>query len=397
MIAFVCHPYHRGGITSWMKDIFIESLKTISNSSFITVLPREPFISGGNRPSMVSFLNTSKNVYTNRVDYGFELGTLDFRVSVYRNLILKNVSPGSILVPSDDEACLRACCQLADEFKVIGVIHSDDQAYFDLIQKYKSHLSAIVSVSKRIKNKQIKGDDSTPHEVIPCGIPMENFSFGSKSENIISWVGRIEEESKRVSDIPKIGFELKKVTDDWEMNVYGDGEPLSSLKEQTSSLKLENNIFFHGWSSFQTLREKLSSTKVLLQTSNFEGMSISVMEALASGCMVVSSQVSGVEDLIEDPIANEIVYLFPIGNIEYAQKQLEKALSNTNVNTPFLARKLAEKHYSIKACLQSYLNLGGRLSLKNETYPISFRSKINTLISGFISKSRYLKYNLIQK
>ncbi|WP_158093846.1 glycosyltransferase family 4 protein [Algoriphagus ratkowskyi] len=361
------------------------------------MFPEKPFISGGNRPSMVSFLNTTKNVYTASVDYGFELGTLDFRVSVYRNLIQKHVTPGSILVPSDDEACLRACCQLSDKYKVIGVIHSDDQAYFDLIQKYKSHLSSIASVSKRIKNKQVQENDSIPHEVIPCGIPMENFSIGSKSENIISWVGRIEEESKRVSDIPKIGFELKKVTDDWEMNIYGDGEPLSSLKEQTSFLKLENNMFFHGWSSFETLREKLSSTKVLLQTSNFEGMSISVMEALASGCMVVSSQVSGVEDLIEDSAADDIVYLYPVGDIAYAQKQLENALSNLNSNTPFQARKLAEKHYSIKVCLQSYIDLGLRSNVKNETYPISFKSKINTLISGFISKSRYLKHNLIQK
>jgi glycosyltransferase involved in cell wall biosynthesis len=397
MISFVCHPYHRGGITSWMKDIFIESIQNIPNSSFITVCPIKPFISGGNRPSMVEFLNTSQNVICQKVSFEYELGTLDFRVSVLRNLIQNHVAPGTILIPSDDEACLRACCQLADRFKVIGVIHSDDQGYFNLINKYKPFLAAIVSVSKRIKNKQYNGDDSIPHEVIPCGIPMNNFIIGEKLDNHISWVGRIEEESKRVSDIPKIAHELINHTEEWELNVYGDGAPLASLKEQSISMKLDNHLMFHGWSTIETLKEKLSLTKVLLQTSNFEGMSISVMEALASGCMVVSSQVSGVEDLIEDPEANGIVYLYPVGNTSVAQKQLQMALNNKDKNIPFRARKLAEKHYSITTCLQSYIELGNRSNFKKEVYPQTLTTKINTLISGFISRTRYLKHNIIQK
>ncbi|MDO9551458.1 glycosyltransferase family 4 protein [Rhodonellum sp.] len=397
MIAFVCHPYHRGGVTSWMKDVFLEAFRQDPSSVFITVKPNKTFISGGNRPNMVSFIDSPKHVYYKTVGLDFELGTLDRRVSVYRRLIMKYVSPGATLVPSDDEACWKACCQMSHLFKVIGVLHSDDQAYYDIYRKYSRFLSGAVSVSNRIKNHVADVNDSIPHVVIPCGIPIEEFKVGSKNQNIISWIGRIEEEQKRVTDIPKIARALKNQSENWEMNIYGDGGQLQELRSETITHKLEDNLFFHGWTASNILKDKLKDSKVLLQTSNYEGMSVAVMEALASGCKIVSSEVSGVEDLVADPMSNGVVFLYPVGDIDQAKKQLAFALEDDLSEHAIHARKLAEKNYSIVSCLNAYRDFGNGLKTNPNPYPISIAMKMNSQISTPLAKVRYLKYKLLRK
>lgn len=397
MIAFVCHPYHRGGVTSWMKDVFLEASRQNLGTAFITVKPKKAFISGGNRPNMVSFIDSPNHVFFKTVGLDFELGTLDHRVSVYRKLIEKHVSKGAILIPSDDEACWKACCQLSHLYKVIGVLHSDDTAYYDIFEKYGKFLSGAVSVSNRIKNHSSDSSQIIPHVVIPCGIPLAEFVVGPKTKNIISWIGRIEEEQKRVRDIPKIALDLNSHFEDWKMHVYGDGGQLAELRSQTISHKLENKLFFHGWTASDVLKSKLKNSKVLLQTSNYEGMSVAVMEALASGCKIVSSEVSGVEDLSADPLSKGVVFLYPIGNIDQAKKQLVSALQDDNSEYPVRARNLAEKYYSISSCLNAYLEFGKSLEMNPNPYPISIAMKFNSQISTSLAKVRYLKYKLIKK
>lgn len=397
MIAFICHPYHRGGVTSWMKDVFLEASKKKINPAFITVKPNKVFISGGNRPNMVSFIHSPNHIFYKTVGLEFELGTLDHRVAVYRKLIKKHVSKGSILVPSDDEACWKACCQLSHLYKVIGVLHSDDKAYYEIYEKYGKFLSGVVSVSARIKNHVSEPSQSISHVVIPCGIPLEEFKIGSKTQNTIAWIGRIEEDQKRVRDIPKIALDLNSNFEDWKMHVYGDGGQLEELRSQIKSNKLEDKLFFHGWTATDVLREKLKNSKVLLQTSNYEGMSVAVMEALASGCKIVSSEVSGVEDLSVDPLSEGVVFLYPIGNIDQAKKQLVTALQDDNSEYPVKARNLAEKYYSISSCLKSYLEFGKGLEMNPKPFPISIVMKFNSQISTPLAKVRYLKYKLIKK
>lgn len=394
MIAFVCHPYHRGGVTSWMKNAYVESKKNDYSSFFITVVPKIPFLSAGNRPNMVSFVEIKEGVYYKRVGIDFELGNLDYRSSIYRKLILEKVDAGSILIPSDDEACWKACCQLADKYKVIGVLHSDDPTYYDLYEKYNKYLSGAVSVSKRIRSYVSGSNDSLPHTVIPCGIPLAEFHIKAKFQNVISWIGRVEEEQKRVSDLPKISEELKQTINDWEMHVYGDGGPLKELKSKTKETGLDKNLYFHGWTPINQIKEHLSHSKILLQTSNFEGMSVAVMEALASGCIIVSSKVSGVEDLADDPDAKDIVYLYPVGNIDLAKKQLMQALSDHHPERPNQARKLAEKHYGIDSCLKAYQRFGYKLEVNNQAYPKSKSQRLNNVLSHLLARLRYLKFKM---
>lgn len=52
-IAFLCYPYHRGGVTRRMADLAIKIRRQGSTCWFIAPQPRSPFVNGRGRPTMV--------------------------------------------------------------------------------------------------------------------------------------------------------------------------------------------------------------------------------------------------------------------------------------------------------------------------------------------------------
>lgn len=396
MMVFVCHPYHRGGVTSWMCNAFLECKFLGIPTKFITVKPNKHFISGGNRPTISSLIGESDDIHQMQVGLNFELATQEFRIDFYRNLILKNVPKGAALIPSDDEACWIACLTVSKFYKVVGVLHSDDPFYYSLFQKYRQYLSATVSVSKRIKYLSEQFGSCPIHEVIPCGISLNQDNLGSEKLNQIIWIGRVEEEQKRVSDIIPIAVSLKEKIENWKILVFGDGSKLNELKGLAKIHGLDDQIEFFGWVDSNLINSHLKLSKVLLQTSNYEGMSVAVMEALGAGCCIVSSKVSGVEDLLEDSKAAGVVRLYPVGDVKLAALHLKAALVEFCDETEGKAILLANEHFSIQNCVKNYIGLIHRLEInKNEFSRINFLFKIKVKISWVIVVFRALKYKLL--
>lgn len=393
MIAFVCHPYHRGGVTSWMIDLFNYSNSVNQKLSFVTVFPKVEFISGKNRPTVFSLLKGGQDVYFENVGHEFELGVFEYRVEIYKQIIQKSILEGSVLIPSDDEACWVACVALANKYPVIGVLHSDDIYYYGLFEKYYQYLSACVSVSNRTLEKIPNRNRVVCHKVIPCGIPIK-INGNSFKKNQIVWIGRMEEEQKRVSDIIPILLSLNQSFTDWKCILIGDGSKINSLKEYSKKNKLDDKIEFLGWVSREKVFEYLQDSKIVLQTSNYEGMSLAVMEGMAAGCMIVSSKVSGTEDLPDLLSNNRLVRIFPVGDIEKASQEINNVFLKYQPEWSDEAANFAFNHFSLEVCLKKYLELSEEVEKSNSAYVFSTLDKFKRYLSCFIFVLRKLKIKL---
>jgi glycosyltransferase involved in cell wall biosynthesis len=62
----------------------------------------------------------------------------------------------------------------------------------------------------------------------------------------------------------------------------------------------ESGVYVTGWISKTEVLSHLLDADIYLSTSKWEGMPISVMEALAAGCICVCSSCDGNTDIIED-------------------------------------------------------------------------------------------------
>lgn len=112
----------------------------------------------------------------------------------------------------------------------------------------------------------------------------------------VVYVGRItyQKNPERLINVMK---KLKEMKPDISMAIVGDGDLFKNTKELSEEYGLNNNLVFYGFHSHPL--GILSKSKVMIMTSRFEGLPMTVLEAMALGIPVVSTPVDGLKDIIE--------------------------------------------------------------------------------------------------
>ncbi len=87
--------------------------------------------------------------------------------------------------------------------------------------------------------------------------------------------------------------------------IIGDGELRGQLARQVLDMSLEKNVCFLGHQS--NVAEWLSKSKVLVLTSDSEGLSLAVMEAMMSGLPGIVSNVGDMGDLVDSGVNGYLV------------------------------------------------------------------------------------------
>ncbi len=362
-VAFLCHPYHRGGVTRWMADAAIEWVTRGGTAWFVAPVPREPFPSGGGRPTLAELfdgVSPAPRLVTPPVGFSFELGTSAFRATTYARAVRGGVPPGTPVVVSDDPSVWSAAASLTDRHPFVGVLHSDEDAYYELATRHGDSAAALVCVSRRIQRRVMTlGLAVQQVATIPCGIVLADEAVPRSGSRIarLAWVGRIEEGQKRVSDLVPIASRLLAAGFDFHLDIIGSGPDSSELRADVDRAGLGEHVTMHGWMEAARVREHMRRADVLLMPSNFEGQSVALMEALAEGCGAVASRVSGVEDLESFPIASRCLRLFDVGDVDAATRAVLDLLAVDARQRTEAARQLAQSEFSIESCVDRYAEL----------------------------------------
>ena len=132
-----------------------------------------------------------------------------------------------------------------------------------------------------------------------------------KKENIVLYVGRLEERQKKFSRIASVWRDIAGKYPDWRLDVVGDGPDRLVYEKQLEGCP---RTTFHG---FQKPHEFYKKAKILLMTSDFEGFGLVLVEAMSAGCVPVAlGSFSAVHDIIDGK--NGIVTKMPFSKEEYA-------------------------------------------------------------------------------
>jgi glycosyltransferase involved in cell wall biosynthesis len=88
-----------------------------------------------------------------------------------------------------------------------------------------------------------------------------------------------------------------------EFNVYGEGELREELLAKAERLGLDGASIFPGaFSSREELGRIMTDTDIFLLSSILEGQPLVVVEAMAYGCPIVTTNVGGIPELIRDDV-----------------------------------------------------------------------------------------------
>lgn len=80
---------------------------------------------------------------------------------------------------------------------------------------------------------------------------------------------------------------INKIYPEYNLIIYGQGELLSEYKKLVKELEIEKKVFFPGYIS--NVNEKMASSEIYVSCSNYEGISNSMLEALAIGIPTIST------------------------------------------------------------------------------------------------------------
>ena len=184
-----------------------------------------------------------------------------------------------------------------------------------LKRKVLQNARNITVVSTAIKNEALKLDSLLNIGVIPMGVDSKLFNPNKKDPNLkkkykingpfLLFVGRLTEK-KGVKYLIEAMPEVIKHNPKTKLIIIGSGELEQELKDLTKSLNLENNIIFTGAIQNSELPKYYATADIFIGPSitteegDREGLPVTLMEAMSSGCVVIASDLEGNRDLIND-------------------------------------------------------------------------------------------------
>lgn len=371
-LALCCNPYHRGGIERFMADLAIAWADTVGPCWFVLPTPRTPFRNAGTSQTVASILareasgSERLNLIQPSVGLEFEFGTAAYRAAVYARALLDRVPENVAVMTSDDPAAWQAAVWMTSRNPCLLVVHGDYEGYYSNLRRYARAAAVTVAISQRIRNSILNRGLERDSRIayVPTGIalgaPRAAIPVATAAQLI--WVGRIDESSKRVSDLPRVASALRERGVNFCLTIVGDGPSRGALANAIRDAGLDGCSRFCGWVPSSDVRLLLERSDVLLLPSNREGLPVAMMEALAAGCAVVASRVSGVEDYETSPHALNCLWVHAIGDVSEAASHVQSALAIPRLERSRRARSFAEAEFAIERCAQRYRELIGALS-----------------------------------
>lgn len=128
--------------------------------------------------------------------------------------------------------------------------------------------------------------------------------------------------------------------------VLGDGAMRNELLELRDSLRLSEYVDFRG--NVDNVGEFLRRAKVFVLPSRWEGLPVSIMEAMFAGTAVVASRTGGIPEVVPE---NECSILFETGNSEDLSKALLRMAGDDCLRKQLSenARKRAHELFTLSA------------------------------------------------
>lgn len=127
-------------------------------------------------------------------------------------------------------------------------------------------------------------------------------------------VGRLVDQKNHEMLIKAFSSFLKEHSG-YDLYIYGEGSNLKKLENLTRDLGIATHVIFPG--NKKDIFHEISDAEIFVQTSKFEGMPNTLIEAMCLGLPCISTKVSGATDLIKHGVNGFLVDIDDIKGLEY--------------------------------------------------------------------------------
>jgi len=195
--------------------------------------------------------------------------------------------------------------------------------------------------------------------VIANGLDLSHYQPSAPNHTVIGMQGRMDV-GKDFESLLRAFACLDHAKSPVVLDLVGDGPDRVRLKKLTASLGLSDRVSFTGFLSHQALVERMGGWSVSVLMTMGETLSMAVLESWALSLPLISTRVSGMQELVGHEADGILV---PASDVSSLTKALEAVLAD-----PVMSRRLGEagrmrvqKDFDRKKIWQQYLTLADRL------------------------------------
>jgi glycosyltransferase involved in cell wall biosynthesis len=200
----------------------------------------------------------------------------------------------------------------------IAMIQSDDINVYNQTVRYASWIDVVVGVSKEIcrKAQMVLKTLQIGISYQPYGVPMPiSPSTPARTKNLrVLYLGRLFEEQKRVNLMARIIRSTLNSPFPFQWTIAGDGDELPKLRERFADCPAR--VSFLGGIPYDQVPALFAQNDVYFLCSNYEGLPLSLIEAMGAGLVpVVSDLPSGIPEVVNSqngirvPVESESGYI----------------------------------------------------------------------------------------
>ncbi len=236
----------------------------------------------------------------------------------------RKVLPGT-LIPNYNPRTYAICASIAKneahKIRLLGYAHTDEASYYAILFFYEKLIHKFVAVSDEIADKlktlmpHRSGDILTK----PYGVQVdETVKITKQNESTplkLVYAGRIEQIQKRALDFVDLVKALIDQDVNFRLKIVGDGSMKEELQAGINELgpEAQRAVTFVEPLAPTAMPSLWEEADICVLVSEYEGTSISLLEAMSKGCVPVVTEVSGVQRVIQ---SGKNGFTSPIGDMD---------------------------------------------------------------------------------
>ena len=249
----------------------------------------------------------------------------------------------------------------------VGVLHSDDSFHWGLVDEFikgrpEFRVSALVPVSSFLESEVSATAVSLGVAVCRIGygvpIPAKVVEHPTSVFRLV-YIGRLVEEQKRVSDVTTALCAVAQRIPNLEAWIVGEGGARTAV-EDIIRKKGNGRVRLLGRVDNANIYDVLRQCHGLVLLSDYEGLPVSMLEAMAAGVVPICLDVrSGVREALEHGV-NGLIVKDRADDFFSAVKSLSDSAKWQKLS--LAARETVRLRYSVEECAGQWVSLLQRLN-----------------------------------
>lgn len=249
-------------------------------------------------------------------------------------------------------------------FRIPVVIRLSDFNHPHLLKRFKFlalFADSIITLNAHMNNQLMQiGFNHCKIVLIPNGVDLKQFGASRKRANssrvVILWIGALDSHKYPQLAIDTM-YNLTDKIQNVSLIIVGEGNLKDELVNSVIEYNLHDKIYFFGHRNHSDIAEVMSSGDIFLITSKGEGMSNTLLEAMASELAIVATSAS-TSGIIQDGF-NGLIANTPEEISSAILKIIADPLLRYKIQRN--ARKTVMTNFSKDLMMQNYLDLYSKL------------------------------------